>query len=173
MSLNGKKVVIIADNGFVEPELNYVQYRLLEAGAEVVVATLGKKTVQGGYGYPVQADVAISDLNPDDFDGMHTPGGWSPYELRVDQKTLDFVRKMYEQGKVIAAICRGVLLLTTAGIMQGKRATTWEDVVDDVKNAGVLFEDAPVIRDQNIITSREPDDLPKYMPMVIKALAEK
>ena len=170
MELKGKKIVIISGNEFVEPELTYPKYRLLEAGAEVDVATLEKQTVKGLYGYPVRADVDIADLNPDDYDALHTPGGWSPYELRWKggEKVTGFIRAMYEKGKIIGAICRGALLLASAGIIEGKKATTWADVVDDLKNADAVFEDSPVVRDGTIVTSRIPSDLPDYLPVLIE-----
>jgi protease I len=170
MILDGKRVVLISGNLFVEPELLYPRYRLEEAGAKVTVATLGKNPIKGLYGYPVNPDSDIASLKVEDFDAVFTPGGWSPYELRRDQKTLEFVRNMYEKNNVIASICRGVLLLVSAGIMRGKRATTWIDVVDDLKNSGAIFEDSAVVRDGNIVTSRVPSDLPKFLPVLIEAI---
>jgi protease I len=170
VELEGKRIVIVTGNGFVEPELQYPRYRLQEEGATVTVATMGKNPVKGLYGYPITPDVDIASLNPNDFDALFTPGGWSPYDLRNDQKLLGIVKEMYKDGKVVSSICRGVLLLTSAGIMKGKRATTWKDVVDDLKNAGAIFEDVPVVRDGNIVTSRVPSDLPKFLPVLIQAI---
>jgi protease I len=170
MELEGKRVIIVAGNLFEEAELQYPKYRLQEAGAKVTLATMGKNQIKGHYGLPINPDADIASLNAKDFDAFFTPGGWSPYELRNDQRLLNMISEMYKSGKVVSSICRGALLLVSAGIMKGKKATTWLDVVDDLKNAGAIFEDSPVVRDGNIVTSRIPSDLPKFLPVLIQAI---
>ncbi|MEM3404173.1 MAG: DJ-1/PfpI family protein [Nitrososphaeria archaeon] len=163
-----KRVVLISGNLFVEPELLYSMYRLEEAGVKVTVATFGKNPIKGLYGYTINPDFDIASLKVEDFE-VFTPSGGSPYELRRDQKTLEFLRGMHKKN-VIASICRGVLLLVSAGIMKGKKTTTWTDVADDLKNSGVIFEDLAVVKNGNIVTSRVPSDLPKFLYALIDTI---
>ena len=99
-------------------------------------------------------------------------GGFAPDRLRIDQTTLNIVKTAYNQGKVIAAVCHGPQVLISAGVIKGKKATSYAAVKDDLINAGADFQDVPVVRDGNIVTSRVPDDLPQFCQEIIKALSE-
>ncbi|HDD34035.1 MAG TPA: protease, partial [Thermofilaceae archaeon] len=100
------------------------------------------------------------------------PGGYSPDYLRIDEKVLSFVKRMYEMGKVVAAICHGPQVLISAGLVKGKRVTAYKAVKDDLINAGAMFENVPAVRDGNLITGRVPDDLPEFCQLIISALSE-
>ncbi len=189
--LSGKRVVIVVAHEFEDIELLYPILRLSEEGAEIVVVpvkdglhprpALEDKPVTGRFGHTVPIPVMtegyrytvgrLEDVNVDGIDCLLFPGGYSPDALRLHQGTLDLVRRCYERGKLVAAICHGPWVLISAGIIQGKRATGYAAVRDDLINAGAQFEDVPAIRDGNIITGRVPDDLPEFCQEIIRALS--
>ncbi|MEM2302612.1 MAG: DJ-1/PfpI family protein [Candidatus Bathyarchaeia archaeon] len=99
------------------------------------------------------------------------PGGFSPDALRLVPEVLELVRKAYERGKIIAAICHGPQVLISAGLVKGRKVTSYVAIKDDLINAGAIFVDEPAVRDGNIITGRVPDDLPEFCQMIIESLA--
>ncbi len=172
MELEGKRVLILADDIYEDMELWYPKIRLTEAGAEVVVAGVEKRTYHGKHGYPVEADGKISDYKPEDFDCVVVPGGYAPDRLRRSKAVLDFVRKMHEGGKVVAAICHAAWVPISAGIVKGKTMTCFSAIKDDLVNAGAKFVDKSVVVDGAMVTSRTPDDLPDFLRAIIGLLAE-
>jgi protease I len=190
--LSGKKVAIIVAHEFEDIELLFPLLRLSEEGAEIVVVPVREglhprphvegKPVTGRFGHTVPIPVmaegnrysvsSIEDLSADDVDCILFPGGYSPDALRLHQGTLDLVRECHQRGKLLAAICHGPWVLISAGIMEGKQATGYVAVRDDLVNAGAEFVDVPAVRDGNIITGRVPDDLPEFCQEIIKALSE-
>lgn len=170
MSLEGKRVAILAENLYEDPELWYAYYRLQEAGAEVVIVGPEAKTYQSKHGYPARAEVAAAEVSAEEFDAIVIPGGFAPDQLRRYPAVLDLVRRLFEQGKVVAAICHAAWVPISAGIMRGKRATCVRAVKDDLINAGATYLDEPVVVDGNLITSRMPRDLPAFLPAIIQAL---
>lgn len=189
--LTGKKVVIIVAHEFEDIELLYPVLRLSEEGAEIVVVPVREglhprphidgKPVTGRFGHPVPIPVmaegnrytisSIGELGADEIDCLLFPGGYSPDALRLHAGTLDLVRECHRKGKLLAAICHGPWILISAGIMEGRKATGYVAVRDDVANAGAEFVDAPAVRDGNIITGRVPDDLPEFCREIIQALS--
>ncbi|MEM3479597.1 MAG: type 1 glutamine amidotransferase domain-containing protein [Candidatus Bathyarchaeia archaeon] len=172
MSLKGKKVAVLAGPEYEDLELHYPYLRLIEEGAEVKVLAVKKEVVKGKHGLSIEVDLSMDEANPKDFDCVIIPGGWAPDRLRRDPRVLNFVKSIYEQGKIVAAICHGPQVLISAGILKGKRATCVSAIKDDVINAGAKYEDSPVVRDGNIITSRVPSDLPLFCREIIKALSQ-
>lgn len=170
MSLEGKRVAILAEDLYEDPELWYPYYRLQEAGAEVVIVGPEAKVYQSKHGYPARAEVAAAEVSADEFDAVVVPGGFAPDQLRRYPAVLDLVRRLFEQGKVVAAICHAAWVPISAGIMKGKRATCVSAVRDDLINAGATYLDEPVVVDGNVITSRIPRDLPAFLPAIIQAL---
>ena len=171
--LEGKRAVIVVEKFYNEFEFWYPYFRLKEEKADIKVASPKIETFTGKYSaLPVKPDVKISDLNPDNFDGIFIPGGYCPDYLRVHEPLLNFVRKMHEDGKVIAAICHGAWVLISAGIVKGKKITGAGTIKDDIVNAGAEYVDKEVVVDGNIITSRKPDDLPFMLPEIIKKLTK-
>jgi len=168
--LHNKKVLIFAENYYEDLELWYPKIRLTEEGAKVIVVGSGEKTYKGKYGYPVNVDGDVKDFKAKGFDAVIVPGGYAPDKLRAYKEVLDFVREMYKDGKVIAAICHGPWVLTSAGIIKGKKLTCVSAIKDDIINAGAEYFDKEVIVDGNIITSRMPADLPAFCREIIKAL---
>jgi protease I len=193
MRLQGKRVAMLVSNEFEDIELLYPLVRLSEEGAWITIGTLeigfhprpafAGKPITGRFGSTVPLIVMregrrhdvkpVADLNPDDFDALVVPGGFSPDYLRRDAKTLEFVRRMNAAGKPIATICHGLWLLISAGVVRGKNATCVAAIKDDLINAGALYHaDQPVVVDGNIISSRTPDDLPEMCLALIDALAK-
>ena len=169
--LNNKKVLIFAENYYEDLELWYPKIRLTEEGAKVVVAGTGEKAYKGKNGYPLDVDGNVKDYKAKDFDAVIVPGGFAPDKLRRYKEVLDFVKEIYNNGKVVAAICHGPWVLVSAGILKGKKITCVNAIKDDVINAGAQYFDKEVVVDGNIITSRKPDDLPAFCREIIKALS--
>lgn len=170
--LRDKKVIIISTHNFEDAELIYPYYRLKEAGAGVKIASLEKGIIRGKHGIDVTAELMIKELKADNYDAVIIPGGWAPDRLRVYKEVLDFVSKMNEKGKLIAAICHGPHVLISAGLVKGRRLTAVRPLWDDLKNAGAIVQDKAVVRDKNIITSRFPPDLPAFCKEIIKTLSK-
>ncbi len=162
-----KKLAILATDGFEDAELLYPFYRLKEAGHEVSIISLQKRPIKGKNGYPMKPDYKIDEVSPDDFDGVVIPGGTkNPDYLRRNKNVLDFVAKINEKGKLVAAICHAGWVLISAKVIKGRKATSYFAIRDDMINAGAQFEDSPVVVDGNLITSRMPSDLPEFMKKV-------
>lgn len=171
MGLEGKKVIILAENNYQELELWYPFYRLKEEGAEVrVVGSGSSPTFTSKTGYPVTVDFPASEVNMTHYDGIIIPGGYAPDIMRRYPSMVKLVRDACDQGKVIGAICHAGWMLVSAGILKGKKATCVFAIRDDLSNAGAEYIDQEVVRDGNLITSRMPDDLPAFCREIIQAL---
>lgn len=189
--LEGKKVAIVVANEFEDVELLYPFLRLSEEGAEIVIIPVRRglhprpsvrdKPVTGRYGTPIPLEVfgegvrytlrEVNQVKPGEFDAIVIPGGFSPDSLRITPEVIEFIREAYRQGKVLAAICHGPQVLISAGLVKGRRVTSYSAVRDDLINAGAVFVDEPAVRDGNLITARVPDDLPEFCRLIIEALS--
>lgn len=164
-----RKAVIITGPGFQDEEFIYPYYRLLEAGFEVDVATKGKAAVLGKYGMPANPNIDTTDLVEEDYDLVVLPGGHeAPDRVRQDKNVLEFVRQMYERKKIVAAICHGPWILISANVIRNKKATCYVGMSDDLKNAGALYVDAPVVEDGNLITAPHYRNNGDFMKAVLK-----
>lgn len=170
--LQNKKAIIISTHDFEDTELLYPYYRLKEAGADVKIAALERGTIRGKHGIEVAAELSIKELNADDYDSVIIPGGWAPDRLRVYKEVLDFVAEMNRKGKLIAAICHGPHVLISAGVVKGVKLTAVKPLWDDLKNAGATVQNEAVVRDENIVTSRFPPDLPQFCKEIISVLSK-
>ena len=171
--LKGKRAAVLVEQQYQEMEVWYPVYRLREAGCRVtVVGPEAGKSYPSKLGYPAKADKAAADCSPDDFDLLVIPGGFAPDYLRRSEAVMKLVRGMVEGGKVVAAICHGPWVLCSTTALRGKRVTCFHSIKDDVTNAGGRYEDAEVVVDGTLITSRQPDDLPAFLRAIFAALAE-
>ena len=184
--LQGKKVAILATDGFEQSELLEPKKALENAGAEVhvIVPSEGPaKSQKAGeirgwdhtdWGKSVKVDGLVKEAKPDQFDALVLPGGqMNPDVLRTDSGAVTFVRTFVESGKPVAAICHAPWLLIEADVVRGKTMTSWPSVRTDLKNAGAHWVDEPVIVDGNLITSRKPDDIPAFSQAIAEALTAK
>jgi len=173
MSLEGKTVLFFAGPLYEDLELWYPKIRLEEEGARTVVAGTGEKTYQGKRGYPLTVDTSVEEIAAQDFDGLVIPGGYAPDIMRRSQKLLQLTRDIYQAGKPVAFICHAGWVPISAGIVRGRRGTSVGAIKDDLVNAGMLWEDSPVVVDGNLISSRTPADLPQFCKAIIAALEKK
>jgi protease I len=174
-NLTGKKIAILATNGFEQSELLEPQRALQAAGAETSVVSLEKGEIKGwtanNWGQGVPVDLTIDEAKPSDFDGLLLPGGvMNPDRLRLSSKAVQFARAFFDAHKPIAAICHGPWLLVEAGIVRGRTLTSWRSLKTDIVNAGGKWVDQEVVNDADLITSRMPADIPAFNRAMITAL---
>ena len=164
MSSSEKRAVILIDNSYQEMEVWYPYFRLQEFGASVEFAgAIAGHVYESKLGYPAKAGLSYDQLSVSDFDAVIVPGGVAPDRIRRYPKANLFVKEMDSAGKLVAAICHGPSVLCSAqGLLKGRRATSFHSIKDDVVNAGAAWEDAEVVVDRNLITSRNPEDLPAF-----------
>jgi len=166
-------VAVLVENDYQDMEVWVPLYRLREEGYRAVVVGPQAKEYASKHGYPVRADIAASQARSDDFIGVVVPGGWAPDRLRQDPAVLQLVRELFEKRRLVAAICHAGWMPASAGILKGKRATSFFSIRDDMANAGATWVDQEVVVDGNLITSRKPDDLPAFCREIVKALVKK
>ncbi len=164
------KALLISSDKYEDSELLVPYYRLLEEGIEVDLASMKKGPITGKHGYEVQATKTLSQVSADDYDILVLPGGRAPEAVRKEPKAVEIVRDFFLKGKPVAAICHGPQLLITAGLLKGRRATCYRTVVDELKAAGARYEDKEVVVDGNLVTSRQPSDLPAFMRETMKLI---
>ncbi len=169
---SGTRILIFVGDDYEDLELWYPKLRLEEAGAQVTVAGMeAKKKYTGKNGYPCVSDAEIALMEAADFHGVVVPGGWMPDKLRRDEHVLALVRAFDRAAKPIASICHGGWICISAGVVRGRRYTGSRGIRDDLVNAGAEWVDQPVVTDDNLVTSRRPEDLPLFMPAVLEVLA--
>ncbi|HYU59966.1 MAG TPA: type 1 glutamine amidotransferase domain-containing protein [Solirubrobacterales bacterium] len=167
--LEGKRAAVMIGPLFEDVEATYPYYRLQEAGAAVeLIGSEGGKTLTGKKGQELTTENAAADLVAADLDLLVIAGGFGPDKLRADDGVKALVREMDERGKPIAFICHAGWVPASAGIVQGRRVTSYPAIADDMRNAGAHWEDAEVVVDRNFVSSRRPDDLPAFMRAVIE-----
>src|SRR5262245_32892940 len=167
--LAGKRAAVMIGPQFEDTEATYPYYRLQEAGAEVeYVGTEAGQELTGKRGRPLTTDRAASDHSVEDLDALVIAGGFGPDKLRMDEGVQRIVREMDVAGKPIAFICHAGWVPASAGILEGRRVTSYPTIADDCRNAGAEWEDAEVVVDGNLISSRRPDDLPAFMAALIE-----
>jgi len=170
MTLQGKHIVVLAEEMYEDPELWYPYYRLLEEGARVTLVGPEAKTYESKHGYPARAEMAAAQVRIEDVDGVVVPGGYAPDRLRRYPEIVSLVRGVFDRGGVVAMICHAAWVPISAGIVKGKRATCVSAIKDDLVNAGATYVDEAVVVDGNLISSRTPADLPAFLPAIIAAL---
>ncbi|MDF1515574.1 MAG: type 1 glutamine amidotransferase [Anaerolineae bacterium] len=169
--LEGKRIVVLAEDLFEDLELWYPLIRMKEAGAEVTVAgTTAGVNYHGKQGLTVQSDTATNGLEAADFDAVIIPGGYAPDKMRRHEATLKLVRDIFNQGGVVAMICHAGWVPISAGIVSGKNVTSTSAIKDDLINAGAQWSDQAVVIDGNLISSRSPQDLPVFCEAIIQIM---
>ena len=176
-ALKGKRIAILVTDGFEQSEMTEPRKALDNAGARTVLVSLEKGEVKGwkdkNWGDKFPVDLKLDEARVEDFDALVLPGGvMSPDKLRLNPKAVQFVKGFVTGGKPIAAICHGPWTLVEADVVRGKKLTSWPSLKTDIKNAGGTWEDAEVIADQGIITSRKPDDIPAFNRKMIEEFAK-
>lgn len=169
------QVLIMATNRFEESELFGPRQMLLDHGARVTLASPSREeimaTVHDEPGRRIMPDIRIDEARCEQFDALVLPGGvGNPDQLRMDPNAVRLIREFVEAGKPVAAICHGPWLLVEADVLRGKRATAWQSIRTDLRNAGALVVDEEVVTDGNIITSRKPGDVPAFTNALIEAI---
>jgi protease I len=175
--LDGKRIALLATDGFEQVELLVPQRRLKEEGATVDVLSVHPGKIKGWnikeWGDDVKVDRLVDDAEVDEYDALVLPGGViNPDQLRMQENAVSFVRDFYETGKPLAAVCHGPWMLIEAAVIDGKTATSWPSLKTDMKNAGAEWIDKEVVVDGGIITSRKPDDLPAFVGKIIEEVKE-
>ncbi|HSI11322.1 MAG TPA: type 1 glutamine amidotransferase domain-containing protein [Chthoniobacter sp.] len=175
--LKDKKVAILAADGFEQAELEEPMNALKDAGATVSIVSPKGGQIQGmkhaDKGDKFDVDLELDDANADDFDAVLVPGGlMNPDELRSTPKAVSFVRSFAEAGKPIAAICHGPWVLIEAGLVKGRKLTSWPAIQSDIKNAGGNWVDEEVVVDNGLVTSRKPADIPAFNAKLIEEFCE-
>lgn len=163
-----KKILLISADDFEDTELLFPLYRLKEEGFYVDVASMKKGKITGKHGYSVEANKSLKEINPDDYDMLVLPGGKAPSSVRKDSDAIRIANNFFEKGKPVSAICHGPQILVTAGLLKGRHATSYKTVAPEIKEAGAIYEDREVVVDGNLVTSRQPSDLPFFMKETIK-----
>jgi len=173
LPLRGQRVLMFVGDIYEDLELWYPKLRLLEAGAQVVVAgTEAGHAYAGKNGYPCVSDAAIANVRAADFHGLVVPGGFMPDKLRRDPQVLQLVRDFAESGKLVAAICHGGWIPISACVYRGVKVTGSPGIKDDLVNAGAIWEDAAVVIDRHFVSSRKPDDLPDFCRGILQVMVE-
>ena len=171
MGAEGKRVAILVEDGFEDSELTGPLDGLRQAGVTVsLVGAAAGRVYTGKKGHTVTAELAASKVRAEDVDAVLIPGGHAPDRMRMRHAMVDLVRDACEAGKPVAAICHGPQLLISADVVRGRTLTCWPSIAVDVRNAGGLYVDRPVVVDDNLITSRKPDDVPQFTRALLDAL---
>jgi protease I len=174
--LQGKRVAFMATDGVEQIEYTEPRKAVEAAGAEVHLVSLRSGTIQGfnhlDKGDTFKVDLTVKDADPGDYDGLVLPGGVAnPDTLRLDQDAVAFARAFFEAGKPVAAICHGAWVLAEAGVVKGRRMTSWPSLRTDLRNAGAEWVDEEVVVDGNLVTSRNPDDLDAFGAAIVERFA--
>ena len=171
--LAGKRVALLVEQEFEDRELSGPLEALREAGATVtIIGPAAGVEFRGKRGQvAVTSDAAAGAVRISEFDALIIPGGHAPDKMRMRHAMVDLAREAMEAGKPVAAICHGPQLLISADVLRGRTLTCWPSIAIDVKNAGGLYVDKPVMEDGNLITSRKPDDVPMFNEAIIRAIS--
>ncbi len=164
------RVLMITGNGFEDSELLCPRYRMEEEGFQVDIAAMEWGEVKGKRGYVVSANLAMDEAEPEAFDALFLPGGKVAEKLAMHEAVIEFVKGFAKLQRPIAAICHGPVILGAAGVLKGKKATCYYKVSDKLEAEGAIYVNEPVVVDGNIVTSRQPSDIPFFMKEVIRVL---
>jgi protease I len=172
MKLSGKRIAYLVDEGFEDLEFWVPLMRLQEEGARVTVVAQKITTFRGKHCLEATPDVLAEDVSPDDFDAIVVPGGWAPDKMRRSKAVTNLVNGIYQQGKIVGAICHAGLVLISAQVVKGHKATGSLGIKDDLINAGATWVDEAAFRDGNLVWGRVVPDIPYFCRELVAALSE-
>lgn len=177
MKLENKKIAILATDGFEKSELFQPLEALRKEGATVHIISIKDGEIKswdnGDWGKSIVVDKKIDAVNESDYNALVLPGGViNPDQLRTNEAVLNFIRAFFKSGKPVAAICHAPWLLISAGVIEGRKVTSYKSIKDDVINAGADWVDTEVVVDSGLVTSRNPDDLPAFCKKIIEEIGE-
>jgi len=167
-----KALILSADN-FEDTELLVPYYRLQEEGIQVDVASMKKGQIKGKHGYDVEVDKTLKEVDPNDYDILILPGGKAPEAIRKEKDALEIAKDFFHKNKPVSAVCHGPQTLISAGLLRGRHATCYKSVAKEMKDAGAIYEDKEVVVDGNLVTSRQPSDLPAFLRETMKLIKKK
>ena len=167
------RVLIVSADNFEDSELLVPYYRLKEEEIEVDIASMRKGKIRGKRGYEVEVDKTLEEVRSRDYDLLILPGGKAPEAIRKEEEAVKIAKDFFEENKPVSAICHGPQLLITADLLKGRHATCSKSVAEELKDAGAIYEDREVIVDGNLITSRQPSDLPAFLRETMNMLKKK
>lgn len=175
--LQGKKVAILLTNGFEQVEMTEPRKALQDAGATTHLISLNEGDVKGwdetDWGDTFSTDLPLDGADPAQYDALMLPGGvMNPDKLRMAPKAVQFVRHFFEHKKPVAAICHAPIMLIEAGVVKGRKLTSYPSIKTDLINAGANWIDEEVVTDQGLVTSRKPDDIPAFNRKMIEEIRE-
>jgi protease I len=175
--LQGKKIAFLATDGVEQVELTEPWKAVEEAGAKAELLSINSGEIQGfehlDKGDTFQVDRLVSDADPTDYDGLVLPGGVAnPDSLRMDEGAVSFVKRFFEAGKPVGVICHGPWTLVEAGVVKGRKITSWPSLRTDIRNAGGEWVDQEVVVDAGLVSSRKPDDLPAFNDKIVEEFGE-
>ena len=175
--LNGKRIAILATEGFEQSELERPREALARAGAQTEIVSLHDGKIRGwdedDFGDSVKVDLTVDEAKSENYDGLLLPGGvMNPDKLRMEPKAVEFVRAFFAAGKPVAAICHGPQMLIEADVVRGRKVTSYASIKRDLMNAGAKWVDEEVVVDNGLVTSRKPDDIPAFNDKMIEEFAE-
>ncbi len=175
--LSGKKIAILAADGFEQVELTEPKKALEQAGAKTEIVSPAQGEVRGwkdkDWGDKFRVDVPLESADPSSYDALLLPGGvMNPDKLRTIPKAVQFVKAFFDSNKPVAAICHGPWTLVEAGVLRGRTITSWPSLQTDIRNAGGNWVDKEVVNDNGLVTSRKPDDIPAFNAKMIEEFGE-
>lgn len=174
--LTGKRIAVLVANGFEQSEMTKPKKALEDAGAVVDIISPEKEVVKGwkhtSWGDEFTIDIPLAQANPQDYDALLLPGGvMNPDKLRLDNQAIDFIQKMFNANKPIAAICHGPWTLINANAVKGYKMTSWPSIKLDLVNAGAEWVDEECVIDRGLVTSRNPNDIPAFNKGMIQVFS--
>lgn len=164
-----RALIISADN-FEDLELLVPYFRLKEENIDVHIASIRRGKIKGIRNYEVEANKSLDQVIPQDYDILILPGGKAPQEIRKQEKALALARHFFEKNKPVFAICHGPQILISAGLLKGRQVTCYKSVVSEIEACGAIYKDQEVVVDGNLVTSRQPSDLPAFLREMIKKI---
>ena len=164
------KALIMSTDLFEDTELLVPLYRFRENGIETDVAAPKEGTITGKHGYAVEVTWTLDQVVPEDYGVLVLPGGKAPAALRKEPRAIEIVKAFWSANKPVSAICHGPQMLITAGVLSGRRATCFRSVAPELRGSGALYEDAEVVVDGNLVTPRQPSDLPAFMRETMRSI---